>query len=333
MPLSPEYYEIHNAAIEHLTEGPKRGEEIFAGTDYPRDWSGFIGQEKAKEQLQIQIASAKARGTRIEHTLLASGLHGVGKSTLATLTAYQAEAGLVRAPQQMTGAEALTLVRQMQDGDILFADEIHMWVSGNRNKADWLLPFMTEGILEGQRVPDVALMAATTDVGKLPQTLISRFMVQPQIVPYTSEEAARITENLAGRLGVDQLAGEHFSAIAQAADRNPRAMRQIIIGIRDLWYRYPDTHPNLAKAFDWAGASPDGLSQVARDMLTLLLVATNNTASIDSIKAHLGEPGPIRYHEQALLQRGLLEVTGRGRKLTDAGRTRARQELMERKAS
>jgi Holliday junction DNA helicase RuvB len=312
------------------TPAPKRGEAIFEGTDYPRTWDGFVGQTEAKHQLQVAIASARARGARIDHTLLASGLHGVGKSTLAALIAGHAEVGLVQTTGPLTAGEAKSLMSAMEDRDILFIDEAHLLTSGNRNRADWLLPFMTEGVLYTSRgaeeMPHITVVAATTDVGRLPQTLISRFMVQPTIVPYSDQEGACIAASLAERMQVAGLADEHFRQIARAADCNPRVMRQILTGVRDLSYAAPEGHPDLATAFRWAGVSADGLTVIAREILILLAFAEGRTMSADSIRANLNEPGPIHHHEQQLLQRGLITITGRGRKLTDYGFARAREE-------
>lgn len=333
MALSPSYIEqLLAAAKEDLqAHGPRRGEEIFEGTDYPRTWEGFIGQQSAKEQLRVAAASARARSARMDHTLLASGLHGIGKSTLATLLAYQAGVGLVRATGPMAQAEARQLMVAMDDRDVLFIDEVHMLVAGNKNKADWLLPFMTEGVLYtplgAERMPEVTIVAATTDVGKLPQTLISRFMIQPTLVPYTDAEGRLIATNLATRMQLDGLDDAKFSAIARASDNNPRVMRQILTQVRDLAFAYPDTVPNLEKALEWAGVSEDGLTKISREILLLLRAASNFTSSSDSLKAMLGEPGPIHHHEQQLLRRGLIEITGRGRRLTDAGALRAREEI------
>ena len=327
MALSKHLIDYIRGAGEHGTDSaPKRGDAIFDGTDYPPTWDGFIGQEKAKEQLRVQVGSARARGVRLEHTLLATGLHGVGKSHLATLYVAQAGAGLVRATGPMTPEEFRRLAQACEDRDAVFIDEIHLLVAGNRNKADWILPFMTEGTLNGYRLPDITIVGATTDVGKLPQTLISRFMVQPELVPYTPEEAAQIARNLAGRMGVEHLGEEDYVAIGQAADANPRMIRQILTQVRDLGFAYPDDHPNLEKAFEWAGVSMDGLSKVAREILLALLPATDHTLSLDDIKGSLGEPGPIQHHEQQLRRFGLIETTARGRRLTDQGLARARRE-------
>lgn len=304
---------------------PKRGEEIFAGTDYPREWSGFVGQTEAKEQLMVQVASAQARGARLEHTLLASGVHGIGKSTMATLLAAQAEVGFVQTSGPLDIDKARRLILAMEDRDILFIDEVHTMVAGGKAKAEWLLPFMTEGRLYTDsgaiECPDVTIVGATTDAGKLPATILSRFMVKPKLVPYTTEEAARIAENLALRMNVE-LHPEQAPLVARAASANPRDMRSILTAIRDLQFAFPDQPVDLDKAFSWAGFSRDGLTEISREMLLVLSQQPNRTLAIDTLSSLLGEPGPLKHHEQALLQRGFITITGRGRQLTDTGMAR-----------
>jgi Holliday junction DNA helicase RuvB len=316
-------------------KAPKRGEDIFEGTDYPREWAGFIGQAQAKEQLIANVVASRARGKRMEHTLLASGIHGVGKTTLATLLAFQRDVGLVQTTGPLDVNEARTLMTAMQDRDVLFIDEAHLLVQGNRTRADWLLPFMTEGKLYtetgAQKMPDITLVAATTDVGKLPRTLISRFMVRPKITAYTDDEATHIVANLAARMDVE-VPDEFLPRIAQAANKNPRDVRMILTQLRDLALAFPDREPDLGKAFEWAGLSADGLDTVDQDFMLVLLSSREYTASIDSLGAQLGEPGPLKHHEQNLLQRGFIEITGRGRKLTHDGVKRAVRLLEERTA-
>lgn len=312
--------------------GPKRGDEIFEGTDYPRTWDGFIGQEEAVEQLHVAVGSAKARGTRLDHTLL-TGPSGMGKTTLAYLLAYTMGVGVTSTSGPLTMEKARDMIRVMEDGDILFHDETHTLVTGNRNRADWLLPFLTDGKFYtdkgAEKMPDVTVVGATTDVGKLPVTLQRRFLRKPALSGYTLEQAARICQQMSIRLDVD-VPADALEAIARAASHNPGTTQEILTAIRDLNYAYPDTHPNLEKAFGWAGMSADGLSQIARDMLLLLLGEEKYTASIDTLKGKLSESGPIGQHEQMLFQRALLTITGRGRKLTDAGIVRAREEAITR---
>lgn len=337
MPINSEQLrDILRGSVDEEASAPKRGADIFAGNDYPRTWTGFIGQELAKEQLQVAIASARARNARLDHALLSSGQHGVGKTTLATLLAYTAKVGFVQAAGPMTLDEFADLVMPMQDRDVLFVDEFHKMVAGNRTRADWLLPWMTEGVLYTKRgakpTPDVTLVAATTDEGVLPSTLLSRFMLTPELKAYTPAEAALIAESLAGRMNVS--IGERIVAecIATAADSNPRMMRKILSAIRDLQSspRFADGHPNLAKAFEYAGVSADGLTSVAREMLLVLATTPDFTASIETIASQLNEPGPLKHHERQLLQRQLVTITGRGRKLTERGLRRAHAEAQAR---
>lgn len=314
---------------------PLRGEAIFTGeaTDYPRTFRDFVGQEAAKEQLTVKIASAVAREARLDHTLFAAGEHGIGKTTLAHLVAYQMGVGLVvTAGKGLTADEFRTLATSCQDRDIVFVDEFHMMFEGNKTKADWLLPWMLGGGLKTsrgvQQTPNITLMAATTDPGKAPETLLSRFVNTPEFEAYTPAEGASLVGNLANRLDVD-LGPDPWDDVARAASNNPRMVRKILMHVRDLSHAWPETHPNLERAFTYAGVTPDGLTTLARNMLIVLMTKPKHTLGLDSLAAVLGEPGSMRYHEQLLLRRGLIEIVSQGRRLTEPGARRARQAFEE----
>lgn len=305
---------------------PKRGAAIFEGTNYPRDWTGFVGQADAVESLQVAIASAAARKTRLDHTLFASGIAGVGKTTLATMLAYHLGVGFQQCSGPLTIESFRRLVRPMRDGDILFSDEIHRMVQGNRNRADWLLPWMLGQGLQTERgvehTANVVLVGATTDWGKLPDTLRDRFLLQPTLGPYTEAEAGQIAVSLAGRMNVE-LGMEEAPLVATAADSNPRVMERILTTLRDH---------QAAGVFqgDWdtvfrrSKVTEDGLSTLALDMLIILSRESSQTASIETIKGRLNEPGPLRHPEHQLLQREYIEISGQGRRLTTRGLMRVR---------
>ena len=250
--------------------------------------------------------------------------------------------------------EARRVLESMSDGDILFWDELHTAVAGGKAKIEWLLPYMTDGVLMTSsgaiEVPQVTIIGATTDTGRLPQTILSRFPVRPRLLPYTSAEAEQIALSMAKRIDAPQ-GGDPFwlciqaefahawKRIAQAASRNPRSIKTALTMVRDVYascsyehtpWSLDDTtlrpgaeNDGVAVGIDWAGFSYDGLDNEARDMLQVLLLANDHTASIDTIAAQLNEPGPLRHSEQLLLQKGLVTITGRGRKLTDTGVERA----------
>jgi len=310
---------------------PKRGEAIFAGNDFPHEWVDFVGQAEAKEHLFASVLSAHRRMKRLDHTLLESGLHGIGKTTLACIVAYQMGVGITFVSGPVSVDEARAALLNMQDHDILFWDEFHSAVAGSKSRADWLLPFLTDGALVTSKgsepMPDVTVIGATTDAGRLPQTILSRFMIRPELTNYSENEGVQIVDRLSGRMGVP-VDPDELLPIARAANCNPRDMRTILTAVRDV--AYTPSGFTLDKALRWAGFSHDGLDRVSRDILLLLLDAKDHTMALETISAHLGEPGPLKHHEQLLLQKGFLTIVGRGRQLTNEGIGRAVQLIEER---
>jgi Holliday junction resolvasome RuvABC ATP-dependent DNA helicase subunit len=319
----------------------KHGDEIFEGeySDYPRDWYGLVGQERAKELLQMVTEAAIADKGALEHILLASGMPGVGKTTMAQILAYTAERGLLMVSGAITVDEARDLLLQMSDGDILFWDEFHLAVAGNKNRADWLLPFMTDGVLVTKKgrepMPRVTLVAATTEAGKLLPTLVSRFDHQPEITRYSIEEATLIVQQLARRMKFrlgfdpDYVPLPFAVKIAQASDLNPRMAKRILKTLRVM--AKSRAQVKLSVALRHVGVTDDGLDRTQQDILCVLATATNRTLSEKSIQGALGEPGPLKFAEASLLQKGYIEITGQGRYLTDEGNRRAKLLVTERR--
>jgi holliday junction DNA helicase RuvB len=291
--------------------------------DYPTEWEEFIGQEPAVHQLKIAIESAKRRDARLDHTLLASGAHGIGKTTLAQIAACKMGTGFKSVSGPITVDDGRRVIGKMHDGDILFWDEFHLAVSGNKARADWLLPFLTDAVLltptGSVKMPNITVIAATTDVGKLPQTIISRFMLRPRLDMYTDEEARLICAKLAGRMHVHVAPGD-YPGICRAANNNPRDMRMVLSSLRDQQVATGSYDVRLA--YEWAGLTEDGLTREAMEIMQVLYFTGSRTMSIEGIQATLSEPGPLRHHEQLLLQRGYVVVTARGRMLTEEGAAR-----------
>lgn len=318
------------------TEGPtvRRGEEIFSGTDYPRTWADFVGQPGARAYLQATIASAQARGARLDHVLLASGMPGVGKTSLAKLIASEMKVGIVELSGQVGVDEARTALRGMDDGDVLFYDEIHLAMAGGGAKAGWLLHLLQDGGLMTpagfEKMPAVTVVAATTDAQRLPATILGRFMIRPVLEGYTPAESLEITQHLAHRMNLSPMPDvADLRVVARASNNSPREMRGLLVALRDSYFAGEPGY-DIDVALSWAGVTRDGLSRLAQDFMVVLLVMCEGKASLATVAGLLNEPGPLGHTEQLLQQAGYLTIEPGGRALTEAGITRTVQLLDER---
>ncbi len=323
-----------NASTSHGT-APKVGEEIFAGTSYPRHWNDYIGQDSAKIQLAVACHSARVRKTRVDHVLIATGAHGVGKTALARLIAADLDVGFVEVQGVLSAEEGLKILRGMCDNDILFWDEFHLAVNGGKAKAEWLLSVLQDGVMVTKngtvRIPNITIVAATTDVQKLPETIISRFQIRPVIEAYTVEEAAQIAAGKSVSIfdlpGLVQPSQATCVAVANAANCNPREIGNLLTTLRDAalsgYSKYDDEGTyDMDKALEWAGLTADGLDRLAQDYLTVVLVMFEGKAGEKTVANALGEPTSPRHTEKLLTQKGYLTTTASGRQLTEAGVTR-----------
>jgi Holliday junction DNA helicase RuvB len=311
---------------------------IFGAGPYPRDFVGFVGQHKAKMQLMTAMTSAAKRQAPVDHILLASGIAGIGKTSLAKLVASNLKVGYVELSGVITLKEAQAAVKVLQPRDVLFIDEIHRMVQRGKGNAEWLLHLLQDSVLMTPigpiQVPPITVIAATTDVGKLPATITSRFPIKPQLVPYSTEEATEIAATQAKRLGfgTDELplpsSNVWLHQIAAAADYNPREMSSLLITVRDIALGSecdnlrPECGYDVSQALDWNGRTYDGLTQVQQDYL-LTLLAMDGQAGQKTLEAAMNEVA-LGEVERGLIQRGFLLVTPRGRELSDDGVARAR---------
>lgn len=309
------------------TDGPAplRGEEIFeSNQDYPRSWDEFIGQPRVKARMRAAIASAKARGTRLDHTLIATGQSGAGKTALAKLVAFEMNTGIIELSGKITADEARTAISGLQDGDVVVLDEVHRL--GKRG-SEWLLHLLQDGgfmTANGfEQMPNVTIIAATTDAGMLPETVLNRFPVRPQFDAYTLDEAAAIAAQLAARNRVD-VDGDTAVRIAKACRGSSRDMKALIIALRDTAYA---GDPDFDLALEWAGLTHDGLTRQMRDYLITLVARCRGRAGLSTIAAMLGEPGPLGHVEKALMQLGYITIEMGGRRATPAGLERTKELL------
>jgi holliday junction DNA helicase RuvB len=321
----------------HRGRGPKvkRGDEILAGP-YPKSFSEFIGQTTAVSQIMASITTSLMLKQPMDHILLASGQPGVGKTALSRLIASNLGAGMVELSGLVTDKDAAAAIKVMQDGDVLFLDEIHRLFANGKARAEWLLTLLQDGELHMPTgvvvAPKITVIAATTDREKLPQTILDRFTTQPILAPYTLEEGVRIAISQAKRLG---FGGEHLpmpasnswlAAVSRATKQNPRRTGQLLATVRDVSLssklsNLDDDGYDISVALKWNGLTEDGITRVGQDYLVGLL-AYGGTAGISTLKALLGEE-LLTHTERELIQDGYVEITPRGRMLTDFGTARA----------
>lgn len=310
--------ELINAA-EHDLEGPQ-------------EWEHFIGQDRVKQQLRIHIDSAKRRGRALDHTLLASGVPGVGKTTLAHLIAKEMGSYLMKLVPPFHKDTLFEAAESLGDGDILFIDEIHKMAENGPKMAENLLHMLEErriytddGVIE---LGEITVVGATTDAGKLPEPVLDRFVIKPHFEPYTTWDLTLITAQFAGRYLAD-IDDAVIVAIAGACRGTPRVARELVMAGRDLAVHH-DRSPTPEELFDFKQMDPDGMTLAHKNYLLALYrnFGRRNKAA-RSIEFVAGESSLLKILretknglaniERFLLEQGYLDQTPQGRRLTEDG--------------
>lgn len=323
-------------AARGLAGGPtvKRGTDILRPYD-PKRFDDFVGQTIARSMIIAAVKSAIRRDRPLGHILLASGLPGVGKTTLARLTATLLDTGFVELGGVINERDAIKALRVMEDGDVLFLDEIHRLVSSGKARAEWLLTFLEDGVIQTPggtfEAPNITVIAATTDAEKLPATILDRFM-RPVLEEYTEAEAVQIAAGVALRMGYGTAElpmpskTEWLQRVARASNNNPRLVTRLLEQVRDIAIsgdlsNLQNDEYDISQALVWSGLTEDGLTAQAQNYLIALYVS-NGTAGVKTISAAIGEE-QVAQTERLLIHKGLIVINSRGRSLTDLGDERA----------
>ena len=298
----------------------------------PLSLKEYIGQENAKEHLRIYIDAAKARGEALDHVLF-YGPPGLGKTTLAGIIANEMGVNLkvTSGPAIEKPGEMAAILNNLQEGDVLFIDEIHRL---NRQVEEVLYPAMEDfaiDIMIGKGaaarsirlvLPHFTLVGATTRAGLLTAPLRDRFGVVHHLEFYTPEELQTIIVRSAGVLGVE-IDSNGAYAMARRSRGTPRLANRLLKRVRDfaqVKYDGVITEEVANFALDLLDVDKYGLEQLDRTiLLTIIEKFTGGPVGLETLAAAIGEDsGTLEdVYEPYLIKNGFLNRTPKGRVATE----------------
>ncbi len=297
----------------------------------PRDFANYIGQKRLKQNLQLAISAAKKRGEPLDHVLL-YGPPGLGKTTMATVIANEMGATIrvTSGPAVERAGDLASLLTNLQDGDILFIDEIHrlhrtveevLYSAMEDFKLDIMLGKGPSARSLRLDLPKFTIIGATTRTGALAAPLRDRFGMIHRLEFYQPGEIQQVIERAAKILSVpiDKPAAEK---LAHRARLTPRIANRLLKRVRD----YADVNGDgiidqvtSEKALALLEVDDLGLDPADRMLLNAIIDNYNGgPVGVETLAALTSEErGTIEdFYEPYLMRIGLLERTPRGRKVT-----------------
>ena len=311
-----------------------REDSVMSGEGIrPKSLDEYIGQEKTKQNLKVYIEAAKLRGDALDHVLF-YGPPGLGKTTLAGIIANELGTNLkvTSGPAIEKPGEMAAILNNLQEGDVLFVDEIHRL---NRQVEEVLYPAMEDyaiDIVIGKGatarslridLPHFTLVGATTRPGMLSAPLRDRFGVVGHLEYYSVEELSRIITRSADCLDVE-IDEKGALELARRSRGTPRLANRLLKRVRDFaMVRYDGaiTKRVAADALDLLEVDQFGLEKLDRDILeTMILKFGGGPVGLETLAASIGEDsGTIEdVYEPYLLKNGFITRTPRGRVVTTA---------------
>lgn len=297
----------------------------------PHDFASYIGQDRLKQNLQLAITAAKKRGEPLDHVLL-YGPPGLGKTTMASVLANEmgAQIRITSGPAIERAGDLASLLTNLQDGDILFIDEIHrlhrtveevLYSAMEDYKLDIMLGKGPSARSMRLDLPKFTLIGATTRAGALAAPLRDRFGHTHRLEFYTPEQMQQVITRAAGILNI-KIDKPGAQLLADRARLTPRIANRLLKRVRD----YADVNGDgiidtviSTKALQLLEIDELGLDPADRMLLLAIIESYNGgPVGVETLAALTAEERSTieDFIEPYLMQVGLLERTPRGRKVT-----------------